>query len=145
MDAVDANGATVLHSAASASTCSVPVIQLLLSRGADIQAQDKEGGSVLHWAAGFCSCVDVIELLLDHGAELNAVDNYGTTVLHYAAVDSSTVEVVELLLKKGADLHAIDQEGKNVLHYARENTSPDVVQFLRAMYHKSNAIASKDF
>lgn len=142
MDAIDANGATVLHSAASASTCSVPVIQLLLDRGGDLQAQDKEGGSVLHWAAGFCSCVDVIKLLLDRGADVNGVDKYGTTVLHYAAVDSSTVNVVDFLLKEGADLYAVDQEGKNVLHYIRDNSSAEVVHFLRAAFHKNSAISS---
>jgi ankyrin repeat protein len=59
---------------------------MLLDHGADINAVDNSGNTVLH--AAFESFdgknYKCIKMLLDHGADINAVDNSGKTVLHAA-------------------------------------------------------------
>jgi ankyrin repeat protein len=59
---------------------------MLLDHGADINAVDSSGNTVLH-AAFEKLCrenYDYIKMLLDHGADINAVNNSGKTVLHAA-------------------------------------------------------------
>ncbi len=47
--------------------------QLLLSKGATINAFDKKDRRAIHWAA-FMGHVDVVRLLIDFGAEINCRD-----------------------------------------------------------------------
>jgi ankyrin repeat protein len=74
---------------------------MLLDHGADINAVDNSGKTVLH--AAFKTVYGVnyncIKMLLDHGADINAVDSSGNTVLH-AAFDN--VRAIRLRLYKDA-------------------------------------------
>ena len=47
--------------------------QLLLEKGATINAFDKKDRRAIHWAA-FMGQVDVVQMLVNHGAELNCRD-----------------------------------------------------------------------
>ena len=82
------------------------VAELLLDRGADVNAKNDLGQTPLYHADS-----EVAELLLDHGADVNAKNDFGQTPLHYA--DS---EEAELLLDRGADVNAKDDIGQTPLH-----------------------------
>ena len=76
------------------------VLRLLLEHGADINAQDEMGRTVLHWGT-ISEKLEVVRLLLEHGADVGAKKNDGNTALQEAA-DRGREEVVELLREYGA-------------------------------------------
>ncbi|KAI8405712.1 hypothetical protein FOFC_15200 [Fusarium oxysporum] len=92
------------------------VVGLLLDRGANADAADKEGRTPLSWAAAKGNEI-VVRLLLDRGANADAVDNEGQTPLSYAA-ENRHETIVRLLLDRGANAGAMDKEGRRPLAQA---------------------------
>lgn len=76
------NGPTPLHVAAQID--GVPVMQIMINKGARIDERDMLGQTPLHAAASHGRKKAAI-CLLDHMAEINAVDNDGFTPLMFAA------------------------------------------------------------
>ena len=77
--------------------------ELLLLKGADIEARDKDGRTPL-----FIACsknnVDICALLISKGADVNAKDNRGWTPLrqvHKQCLNTSKTEICDLLKKHG--------------------------------------------
>ncbi|XP_016837148.1 delta-latroinsectotoxin-Lt1a-like [Nasonia vitripennis] len=91
-------------------------IRLLLEHGADLQARDSHGQTVLHYAVKIGQ-VKATALLLDAGAELNVADIDGKTALLEAARSSESNELLPLLLEYGADASVRDSDGRNALHH----------------------------
>jgi ankyrin repeat protein len=100
-------------------------VRLLLNKGADINAKDKDDQTALHRA----SYDKVVRLLLNKGADINAKDKYGNTALHNAS-DRGKDKVVRLLLNKGADINAKDKYGQTALHIASGSGKDEVVSLL---------------
>ena len=77
------------------------ICDLLISKGADIEARDKNGRTPLFEA---CSSIrskkQICELLLSKGADVNARDNQGLTPLHQA-LKNKHKDVAALLKKHG--------------------------------------------
>jgi ankyrin repeat protein len=76
------------------------VVRLLLEHGADINAQDQSGRTLLH-VASYGGALEVMRLLLEHGADVEVKGNDGMTALQEAA-DGGYDEVVKLLREHGA-------------------------------------------
>ena len=66
-----------------------PAACLLLERGANAEARDREGSTPLHLASAF-SDVHMVSMLAEHGADVKARDSEGGTALHTAAALSCT-------------------------------------------------------
>lgn len=112
-------GATAFLRAAVASD--LPMMRLLLERGADPQAATEAGVTALHAAAGLrwsdntmstaiatgfageAASLEAIGILLDRGLDVNAVDNQGATALHGAASRGAN-DIIRLLVSRGARL-----------------------------------------
>jgi ankyrin repeat protein len=106
-------GTTPLHLARNGY-----VAELLLSKGADINAKDNSSQTPLHTAAGY-GRKSVVEFLLSKGADVNAKCRGDITPLHEAAsTPYSNTETVEALLAKGADVNARTIDGNTPLHQA---------------------------
>ena len=89
---------TALHAAAAAGRESV--VQLLLEKGADVNAQGGQYGNALH-AAVLGGHKRIVQLLLEKGADVNALGPHGNPL--QAASFQGHEDVVRLLLEKGAD------------------------------------------
>ncbi|XP_041824388.1 protein phosphatase 1 regulatory subunit 16A [Melanotaenia boesemani] len=78
-------------------------VQTLVQSGADLNAQDNNGATLIHIAAanGYMS---VAELLVEHRAQLEVKDSDGWTPLHAAACWGH-IQMVELLVAHGANLN----------------------------------------
>jgi uncharacterized protein len=94
--------------------------RLLLNRGANLEARDRNGSTPLILAAGNGETA-VVKLFLDRGADIEARDDYGQTPLIRAACDCPSVDMpdtdgsVGLLLTRGANIEARDKEGSTAL------------------------------
>ena len=100
---------TPLHLAEMVSK-DLSVFELLLDRGADINASEDDGSTPLHFAIRFAEEPAVIELLLDSGADINARAHYGSTSLHLAVELNKDLWVSGLLLDRGADIDASEDD-----------------------------------
>lgn len=118
-----AAGRTPLHFAAH--DCKDRIVDLLLSRGADVSCVDSWGRTPLHWAA-IKNCTTVAHLLLAKGAEVNKRDNFRRHALSHASSDSSK-EMVELLIRSGADVMQRDEDGYTALHWASSREIAEVL------------------
>ena len=91
-------GAQPLHFAAADGD--VGSVNLLLDRGAKINAATQDGWTALHFA---CLRGDegLVELLLDRGAEVSMTTTAGMSALSIATSEGDR-DIVELLLDRGA-------------------------------------------
>lgn len=76
------------------------IVKFLLASGADIEATDNTGESVL-WRAVSAGNDQLVQLLIDAGANPNKADNDGTTPLHLAISDEHK-KMITVLKKAGA-------------------------------------------
>ncbi|XP_026416516.1 tankyrase-like [Papaver somniferum] len=119
------DGDTALH-----LTCLygyLPCVQLLLERGASMEAKDEDGAIPIHdaCAGGFA---EIVQLLINSAGNpdlvnkmLNTVDVEGDTPLHHAA-RGEHVEVVRLLLAAGASPTKANIYGKSPVDLTEPET-----------------------
>ena len=122
LDAVEpSTGAAPLHAAAIAGALSH--VELLLRRGAKVDARAKGRRTALHAVAkdGSESQVAVASALLAAGARLEARDGGGRTPLWYALERGTANALIASLLKQGADA-GVTVRGKTLLMVAIEPT-----------------------
>ena len=109
----------------------VKVIELLLKKGADIQAKNENEKTAFMYAAEENSNPEVIETLLKNGANIEAKAKYGLTALICAAYRNKNPEVIETLIKNGANIEAKNKYGLTALMYAAYgNKNPEVIETL---------------
>ncbi|KAI7109644.1 hypothetical protein KC339_g625 [Hortaea werneckii] len=104
------------------------VVELLLARGADVNAQGGYFGNALQAAASEGS-IEVVERLLTAGADVNAQGGEYGNALQTAAVNDY-VEVVERLLTAGANVNAEGGQYSNPLQAAAIGGYIEVVERL---------------
>ncbi|MGP0076456.1 MAG: ankyrin repeat domain-containing protein [Bryobacteraceae bacterium] len=102
-----------------ATTHRTDSVRALLDAGAKVDEADRDGITILSWAA-IANRVDMARLLIERGADVNHVDKNGMTPLLYAAsIDFGDSAMVDLLLKSGARVSARTKDGKTALDVAR--------------------------
>jgi ankyrin repeat protein len=87
------------------------MIELLIAKGADVNAKNNQGNTPLYLAVGN-NQKELAELLLLKGADVNTKNKKGLTPLHNA----KRKEIIELLIAKGANINAQDNQGNMPLH-----------------------------
>jgi hypothetical protein len=117
-------GYTPLHLAAHLGVRET-TIQMLIDRGADLEARTINGQTALHMAAEIEDDSSTLRCLLQCGSDVAVVDQDSRTPLSYAMIYGNPTSV-ELLLEHGANISAVDEE--DLLECLREK--PEIVQFL---------------
>jgi ankyrin repeat protein len=104
------------------------IVQLLLDRGADVKAADRNGWTSLYRASenGY---LEIVQLLLNYSADIKAADRNRWTPLHLASLNGH-LEIVQLLLDYNADIKAAGRDGLIPLHLASQNGHLEIVQLL---------------
>ncbi|WP_341817238.1 ankyrin repeat domain-containing protein [Wolbachia endosymbiont (group A) of Agelastica alni] len=102
------------------------VLELLLSRNANVNVQDDDQRTPLHHAAYFGKGV---ELILGKGANIEAKDINHWTSLHYAAWQGQ-LEAAKLLLDYGAIIEAKTNLGEVPLHISAKFGRLDILRLL---------------
>jgi hypothetical protein len=105
------------------------ICRLLIDKGADIEAKDREGWTPLHWVA-HTGHIEIARLLCDQGADVKAQTNRGRRPLHRAAKYGHHSIVKELIEVRNADISARDEDGRTALWMARENNRVDIAAYL---------------
>jgi hypothetical protein len=117
--------AKTLHDAARDGD--IDQVQLLLSRGANVNEKNRMGWTPLHTAIRNRRLA-LIEPLIAKGADINAADNRGQTPL-MAAIYIGQKDAVELLIAKGADVNLM-AGGDNALSLAKKRRNTEIVDLL---------------
>ena len=124
---VDFTGQTAFIRAAQSGD--VPLMKLLLARGADPRITTFNGTNALMAAAGVNwvigqtysespgSYLDAVTLCLELGFDVNAVNQMGLAAVHGAANRGSD-DIIELLASRGARLDIADTEGRTPITWA---------------------------
>ena len=118
------------------------VVTFLVEHGANMDLRDKNGETVLHYAAvhysdrkSIISCREVLSCLIKNGADVDARTNEECTPLMKASLNGH-YNVVECLVKHGADVKLQDKNGDTALHYAIRSKDIHVV---RQLWSESDA------
>jgi ankyrin repeat protein len=122
-------GRTALHHAAAFGNKAM--VELLLSRGAEVNAKGDDGRTPLYLATerGFQA---IVEVLLANKADVNVSYRLtGNTPIHLAANRGRT-RIVQLLLAAGANPNVEDGNGRMPLSFAVESGSTEIVRILLA-------------
>lgn len=92
------------------------IVEMLLAKGADVNASSDLGWTPLQYAAANESdaAAPTVALLLAHKADVNTKDKFGQTPLHHVG----TAKAAELLLNHGVDIGVRRNNGQTALHEA---------------------------
>jgi ankyrin repeat protein len=123
---LDRTGQTAIHLAARDSD--VGMIQLLLDRGADIEAKDGAGISALQFAS-YSGKLGIVKCLLENGADVHVCASDGSTPLQIASLQGHK-DVVTELLSQGVGVDIAEEDGFTALYMAAQEGHGEVVQIL---------------
>jgi ankyrin repeat protein len=137
----DVSGNTPLHYACSPMFSSPPpellrtMVELLISRGADVATTNNAGQTALHCLLSFGVCsdsVNIIQQFVTGGGNINAKDSDGRTPFELAG-ESGMTNIWRFLLTNGADVVGIDKMGRTPLHLAAIEGQTNVCEMLIAV------------
>jgi ankyrin repeat protein len=106
------------------------MVELLISKGVNVNAQNEHGKTALMLAA-FSGKLNVIKELRANGARLDLQDQIGSAALHYA-VDGGNLDAIQWLLQDGCEVNCTDNKSNwtPLLRAASINSSRDVAELL---------------
>jgi ankyrin repeat protein len=157
---VDFTGQTAFIRAAQSAD--VPVMKLLLSKGADPAITTFNGTTALMAAAGVnwvigqtyiespARMIEAVQLCLEVGGDVNAVNQMGLAAVHGAANRGSD-DIIELLARRGARLDIPDKDGRTPMAWAEgvflatnsPVAKPTTIALLKRLLGQGTSEASK--
>ncbi|XP_048254157.1 uncharacterized protein LOC124119133 isoform X2 [Haliotis rufescens] len=150
VDAVDTDGETVAHAAATSHTGGVEKLQYLFNeKHAPLHKTDNKGRTALFPAvisAAKTGDLELVTFLIDQGLSVNCKDNSNRNLAMQSAAPTGESykyisETVTHLLNAHLDIHQQDLEGRTALHFATRHTNIDCVL---ALLQKGIALNIKD-
>ncbi|XP_034947304.1 alpha-latroinsectotoxin-Lt1a-like [Chelonus insularis] len=104
------------------------VIHALLKKGANINFQDSQGHTPLHYAV-ISDNIEFAQTLLEFNADVTIQDKLGKNVLHLACQYSNN-QCTSVLLNFNIDINAVDIEKRTALHMAVKAQNYSAVQLI---------------
>ena len=127
--------AKVISLNSAAANGFLDVVRALLAAGANVEAKDHNGRTVLFYAASM-GHLDIVRELLAAGADVEAKNNYGDTVLFYAA-DVGLLDIVRELIAAGAEIPEAYRTHHLILAIPEKlRNKPTIVRALTSGYSK---------
>jgi ankyrin repeat protein len=123
-------------------------IENYITTGGDVNIQNYDGDSLLHFAVEKQK-YEIIELLLDHGADINIQNDYGETPLHTAVElfiedegHYTEADLIEFLVNHGADIHIKNEDRKSPLqmiqNYEWDRDRYEISSWMESKYRQLN-------
>ena len=103
-------------------------IRRLIAQRSDVNAQQVDGATALHWAV-YRDDLETAELLIRSGAKVNVANREGITPLAMACLYGNA-PMIEKLLKAGADAKERSRNNETSLMLAARNGYPDAIKLL---------------
>jgi ankyrin repeat protein len=125
VNTADDRGITPLMYAAAAG--STEMMQLLIDKGADVNAKNAFGSTALIWSA---ADIRKVRILVAHGADVNTASRSGRTALHVAALSDPSAPTVRLLISKGANIKTVDNSKQTALFAAASGNDTETIRLL---------------
>lgn len=107
-------------------------VELLINRGANVNASGKNKITPLMLAIINNCSIDTIQLLINHGANVNASDNQGITPLMLAIINNCPIDTIQLLINSGANTVVYDKKGITPFIYAIKKCNIEAIEALIA-------------
>ncbi|KAI1115417.1 ankyrin repeat-containing domain protein [Nemania sp. NC0429] len=117
----------------------LPVLQVYINAGIDVNTKDKNGKPLIHLIAER-SNLESFKLLLESGANIHSISENGETALHFAATNNDT-KILEDILKQGANLEADCKTFGTPLMAAARSNRTSAIKLLLQKGANVNAIS----
>ncbi len=118
------------------------IAKLLISKGAGINAQDKNGWAPLHYASRRSS--EMAKYLISKGADINLRSVTGESPL-FECINMGNRVMAEFLLARGADINIKNNRGETPLHRAAGEGNKKMVDLLLSQGAEVNATTNYIF
>ena len=122
VNAQSKDGWTALMDAVNLKTNALPISKKLIAAGANVHARNKDGSTVLFWAADS----DVVNFLVDSGVAVNDLNANGDSALLLATKYDRT-DVLNVLIQRGANVNIGNRQGETPLLLALKSEGGSAV------------------
>lgn len=112
------------------AACKNDIAKDLINRNIDLNHQDSNGQTPLHYCAQYLN-IEIARLLLSKDADINIEDAYGNNPLWTAVFNArSDYRMVELFIEYNANIYHLNKAGRSPLDFAKQIDDTKLVQIL---------------
>ncbi len=126
----------------------IKIVQLLLSRGADVNLAGNQGRTPMMRAAGHAETLDILRILIKKNADIQAVDDHGISVFDNAVLGvvsrQTSMESFMFLVDQGLDVNKSTQKGETAGYTALMTaTRSNHIELAKYLIYKGANINAK--